>query len=382
MSRPSAGSMAEALVVCPEAPYPVAGGGPLRSACLLEYVASKYDVDVIVFREPGAADPRQAFPQALLRSITVLELPYHSKTTAAKILRNAARYVRSAPPLVDRFSGFKLPIARDYDLGVVEHFWCATYIEQLRPRCRQVVLDLHNIESALLDRCSRTEGTLGRVAMRRFARACGKLEAELLPLFDTVLVTSEVDGRHVNGGVVWPNTIPAVSVPSVAKQNAVVFSGNMAYHPNTAAVRYFARDVWPRLQGVEWWLVGKNPEALDISGQGIRILGAVPNAIEAIAPAKVAVVPLLSGSGTRFKILEAWAAGVPVVSTTIGAEGLDATPGVHLLIADNAEDFAGAVRHILEHPALGARLAAAGRALYEAKFTWPSAWKLLAAAGM
>jgi glycosyltransferase involved in cell wall biosynthesis len=108
----------------------------------------------------------------------------------------------------------------------------------------------------------------------------------------------------------------------------------------------------------------------------------VPNAIEAIAPAKVAVVPLLSGSGTRFKILEAWAAGVPVVSTTIGAEGLDATPGVHLLIADNPEDFAAAVMHVVNNPREAARLAAEGRALYEAKFTWPSAWKLLAAAGM
>jgi glycosyltransferase involved in cell wall biosynthesis len=382
MSPPSAGSMAEALVLCPEAPYPVAGGGPLRSACLLEYLASKYEVDVIVFREPGAADPRDAFPPAVFRSITVVELPYHSKSTAARILRNATRYVRSAPPLVDRFSGFRLPITRDYELGVVEHFWCAPYIEQLGPRCRRVVLDLHNIESALLDRCSHTERALGRIAMRRFARACGKLEAKLLPRFDTLLVTSEADGRHVKGAVVWPNTIPLVSIPSVAKQNAVVFSGNMAYHPNAAAIRYFYRDVWPRLEGVEWWLVGKNPEALKISGSGIRVLGAVPDAIAAIAPAKVAVVPLLSGSGTRFKILEAWAAGVPVVSTTLGAEGLDAIPGVHLLIADNAEDFAGAVTHLLNAPTEGARLAAAGRALYEAKFTWPSAWKLLAAAGM
>jgi glycosyltransferase involved in cell wall biosynthesis len=284
--------------------------------------------------------------------------------------------------LVDRFSGFDLPVLRDYDLGVVEHFWCAPYIEQLRPRCRRVVLDLHNIESALLDRCSQTEGTLGRLAMRRFARACGRLEAEFLPRFDRVLVTSEVDGRHVEGAVVWPNTIPLVPLPSVPKQPAIVFSGNMAYHPNTAAVRYFVRNVWPRLEGVEWWLVGKNPEALKISGNGIRVVGAVPNAIEAIAPAKVAVVPLLSGSGTRFKILEAWAAGVPVVSTTIGAEGLDATPGVHLLIADSAVDFAGAVMHLLADDAKARRLAAAGRALYEAKFTWPSAWKLLAAAGM
>jgi polysaccharide biosynthesis protein PslH len=197
-----------------------------------------------------------------------------------------------------------------------------------------------------------------------------------------VLVTSEADSRHVEGAVVWPNTIPLFAMPSVPKQDAIVFSGNMAYHPNVAAVRYFAHAIWPRLTGVEWWLVGKNPEALRISGREIRIVGSVENAIEAIAPAKVAVVPLLSGSGTRFKILEAWAAGVPVVSTTIGAEGLDAIPGVHLLIADTAEEFAQAVMHVVNNQAVAAGLAAAGRVLYEAKFTWSSAWKILAAAGL
>jgi glycosyltransferase involved in cell wall biosynthesis len=106
------------------------------------------------------------------------------------------------------------------------------------------------------------------------------------------------------------------------------------------------------------------------------------DAIAEIATARAAVVPLLSGSGTRFKIIEAWAAGTPVISTTIGAEGLGATPGEHLLIADSPADFAAATTSVLNDQPLADRLAAAGRRLYESKFTWPSAWRILEAAGL
>ena len=105
------------------------------------------------------------------------------------------------------------------------------------------------------------------------------------------------------------------------------------------------------------------------------------DAVSEIAAARVAVVPLVSGSGTRFKIIEAWAAGTPVVSTTIGAEGLDATPGEHLLIADTPDDFCHAVVSVLNDNGLAARLATAGRALYESRFTWRCAWQILEAEG-
>jgi glycosyltransferase involved in cell wall biosynthesis len=101
------------------------------------------------------------------------------------------------------------------------------------------------------------------------------------------------------------------------------------------------------------------------------------NAIEEIAAARVVVVPLLAGSGTRFKIIEAWAAGRAVVSTTIGAEGLPARHGENLLIADTPREFAEAVSLLLASPALRAELSVTGRALYESEFTWENAWRKL-----
>jgi glycosyltransferase involved in cell wall biosynthesis len=103
----------------------------------------------------------------------------------------------------------------------------------------------------------------------------------------------------------------------------------------------------------------------------------VEDAIRELARAKVAVVPLLAGSGTRLKILEAWAAGLPVVSTTLGAEGLGARDDESLLLADGGPAFAEAVSRLLACPDLRQKLGMAGRLLLEQEFTWETAWKKL-----
>src|SRR5262249_13570979 len=89
------------------------------------------------------------------------------------------------------------------------------------------------------------------------------------------------------------------------------------------------------------------------------------------------VVPVLAGSGTRVKILEAWAACLPVVSTSLGAEGLDATHGLHLLLADRPAEFAASISELLEAPERRAKLASAGRQFWETRFTWEAAWQNL-----
>jgi glycosyltransferase involved in cell wall biosynthesis len=103
----------------------------------------------------------------------------------------------------------------------------------------------------------------------------------------------------------------------------------------------------------------------------------VDDAVLELARAKVAVVPLLAGSGTRLKILEAWAAGVPVVSTFLGAEGLPVRAGEHLLLADGAADFVEAVSRLLASKELRRKVGMAGRLLLEKEFTWETAWKSL-----
>jgi len=205
-----------------------------------------------------------------------------------------------------------------------------------------------------------------------------------------ILTASEEDRRRAAHADVrvFPNALPDIPRPSVAETNAIVFSGNLEYHPNVEAVRWFRTRIWPRIReeapGLEWRLLGSNPAAVARFTGGdprIRVVGHMEDAIASLAEAKVCIAPLLSGSGTRFKILEAWAAGRAVVSTTLGAEGLGARDGEHLLLADDPEDFAAAVLRLWNDASLRRRLGDAGWAHYHDRFTWQAAWRKLDEAG-
>jgi glycosyltransferase involved in cell wall biosynthesis len=358
------------LFLTPEVPRIGTGGGALRSASLLEYLRTKYDVQVASFT-----------------------LPYHAKHLAARAWRNGWRVLRGVPPLIDRFAGFEGQLALDgrYRVAVIEHFWCAPYADAIRPHCDVLVLDLHNIESELAATHAGATGGLESMVHRRFADAYRKLEREWIPKFDLILTASEEDrGRVAHRNInVYPNALPVIDVPPVAEENCIVFSGNLEYHPNIEAVRWFASAIWPRLRernkDLTWNLVGRNADAirgLVKSDPRVRVTGPVDDAITAIAAARVVVVPLLSGSGTRFKILEAWAAQRAVVSTSIGAEGLGARDGEQLVIANDVLSFAGAVQELLDDRVRAQKIGAAGRALYLDRFTWPAAWKKLASSGI
>jgi glycosyltransferase involved in cell wall biosynthesis len=384
-----------ALFISPEAPYPLIGGGALRSASLLNFLAQHYAVDMITFREPRAADQRPHIPSGLTRQVHVIDLPLHARHKLARAARNAGRLVRGVPPLMDRFAGFGDQVAaatrgQHYDLAVIEHFWCAPYWEQAAAVSDATVLDLHNIESVLHQRCAESGTGTQAVAHRAFRNFCRELETEWLPKFTYLLAASASDAKQIgdisrtSNVIIYPNSIPATPAPPRHQEDMIVFSGNLEYHPNVDAVRYFRREIWPELHNrwpsLVWRLVGKNPQAVAkiISGDDcIEVSGPVDDAIQELARAKVAIVPLLAGSGTRVKIIEAWAAGVPVVSTSIGAEGLPARAGEHLLLADDPQAFAEAVSHLLSNPSLRDQIGRAGRYLFECEFTWEAAWKRL-----
>jgi glycosyltransferase involved in cell wall biosynthesis len=385
----------KALFLSPESPYPAIGGGPLRSASLVEYLSRHFSVHVIVFRQQGDPDPTRFFPMDRIEKLDVLELARHSKSAVARAARNSIRVVRNRPPLVDRFSGFqdaiqKLAAGQTYHVAVVEHFWCAPYLEQLRPCARRVILDLHNIESVWHRSLADLEQGARALALRRFATASVALERQWLPQFDHLLVTSAEDAKTARdlapetSVTVYPNALPEIALGDRVEREEIVFSGNLEYPPNVSAIRFFHDRIWPGLRSrwpvLKWKIVGKHPEtiqALVSDDPRIELTGFVEDAVASLRTAKVAVVPVLAGSGTRVKILEAWAAGTAVVSTTLGAAGLGCRNGEHLLVADDPGSFAGAVSELLASPAARAKIGTGGRELYEQRFTWPAAWHAL-----
>ena len=377
-----------ALFVSPEAPYPTIGGGALRSASVLEYLSQHYAVDAIFFAETRV-------PPGHIERLETICLPYHSKRPAARAFRNAARLFRNRPPLLDRFSGFGRRIAdfvagQRYDLAVIEHFWCAPYLADLRASCEKVWLNLHNIESVWHQRLAGHSSRAQAFAHQRFAKAYRALEKLWLPQFDGLLVTSRNDAEQIEGisgvsqVIVYPNALPVVPPIEKKEEDVIAFSGNLEYEPNQAALRFFINGIWPAIRyrwpALTFRIIGKNPHAVRglLSGDvRIELIGPVDDAIACLASAKVVVAPLLTGSGTRIKILEAWAAATPVVSTSIGAEGLEFEAGHHLLIADEPAEFADRISQLLASTGKRVELGQAGRKLCQDRYTWITAWREL-----
>jgi glycosyltransferase involved in cell wall biosynthesis len=177
----------------------------------------------------------------------------------------------------------------------------------------------------------------------------------------------------IRNGVDVHGRQPLAAVPAAP---ALLFIGNMGYPPCADAVLYFCREILPlvrqKLGQVKLWVVGRNPrpEVLRLQGDGVQVTGRVDDVMPYYQQAGVCVVPLRAGGGTRLKILEAMALGRPVVSTTIGCEGLAVKPGEDLLVADEPAQFAAEIVRLLTDETLYRRLAANGRKLVEQNYDW------------
>ena len=364
----------------------------MRTASLLNYLAQHFEVDLVVFRYRPEQDPAGAIPPGLVRNVQVIDLPHNRKDILSRAIRNAWRMTKGVPPLVDRFRGFahEMHLEPHYELAVIEHFWCVEYLDVLQAVSKRVILNLHNIESVLHETCAVAEGGVSGFAHRHFARNSRSLERRWLARFDEVLTASEKDAarvRELHAGartLVYPNAIPMTEVPHRAEEDIIAFSGNLEYHPNRTAVQFFAREVWPELSRrnphLRWRLIGMNPEAIhgDIEGlKRVETTGPVADAISELAAAKVVVAPLLSGSGTRLKIIEAWAAARAVVATTLGAEGLPVRHGIQICLADKPVDLIQSIQDLLLSTEKRRKVGQSGRCLFEHRFSWDAAWRNL-----
>ena len=392
-------------MLSPEPPYPLHGGGAFRIASLLHYLGRFSEPDLILLSESGSP---ALLPPGLVRSQNVIALPHHSRDLFSRYLRNASRAIRGVPPLIDRFSGMEPDLERilagkRWDLGVVEHFWCAPYVDLLKRYCNRVVLDLHNVESVLHQQCARNSHAnfangFVRAGHRRFAAASRQLESRLLPQFSLVLTASEEDAallRKIAPAArvliypnAYPNAFPLAGPPRPTVKTGnplVVFSGNFEYHPNIDAVEFLVREIWPEVRrrhpNLRLRLVGRGDQfirhLIPSDAAGIEVTGPIEDALGEIVQADVVIAPLRIGSGTRLKIIEAWAASRAVIATPLAAEGLAARDGENIRLAPDAPSFAAAIGELLRDPALCQRLGTGGHAAFESRYSWNAAWKTL-----
>jgi glycosyltransferase involved in cell wall biosynthesis len=294
--------------------------------------------------------------------------------------------------------------ANDFDIVQVESSQMCGF--NFGPRAT-IILDEHNIEYELLYRTYKTERSPLRklfnlVEYRKFrteeqrswqsAAACvlTSPREELIlhehaPQTRTLVVPNGVDVDYFQADQVdQTHPIPGdgrAAAPSGAEQ--LVFVGVMHYRPNVDAAMYFIREVLPHIvrerPRATFTIVGGGaPEELRrLAGPNVVFTDVVPDTRPYVGRAAVVVVPIRMGSGTRLKVLEGLAMSRPMVSTSLGCEGIAAEHGKHLLVADQPVDFARSVLRILDDPALGQQLGRHGRELAERTYSWPSVLRQL-----
>ncbi len=245
----------------------------------------------------------------------------------------------------------------------------------------------HDIDSELLRlRAQHLRSPLLRGYMTLQARRVARLERELCPRLAVNVMMSDLDAgrlQRVAPGavtVVVPNGTDTEFLHPNGGSSApgrVVFVGPTYSHPNRDAVEFFLQETWPGIRAVDpatsLQLVGRSAptdQARYDAAPGVQVLGQVPDIRPALTQARCVVVPIRIGGGTRIKILDAWALGKAVVSTSIGCEGLDAVDGENILIRDTPATFARAVLDVLHDAPLRARLERNARCTALEKYSW------------
>jgi len=280
------------------------------------------------------------------------------------------------------------------DLVLVEGLWLHAYLDVARAAGCRTVLDCFNVEAAVAREVARTRtgnDLEARVVRDVLPARTEAIERRALAAVEHVWVCSDEDARRMRelyapaaSVTVVPNGLrvddytPRPWRPAPAP--TVIFPGIFSYPPNGVAAAFLIDELFPQLAracaGSRLLLVGPMPtagmRAAAERDPRIVVTDAVADVRPYLAEASVMAVPLFQGGGTHLKVLEGFAAGVPVVSTAKGAEGLDVRSDTHLLLAETADGFAAAVLAAWRERALAERLAASARALVAERYSWTS----------
>lgn len=378
------------LVLDEEFPYPTNTGKRTRSFNLYRRLAKRFTIRYVAYGEHDSAAAHALRAEGIEPVAVPARIP--PKQGPVFYLRLLANLLSPLPYIV---AGHYSHAYRDAvranqalfqpDLVLCEWTPYAVFARRLPPVKKLV--SAHNVESDIWRRYHENEtNPLRRWYIREQWRKVERFERSVLKRVDGVLAVSEPDRIRLARWypelrmAVVPNGVDLdyfqpVSQPALRRH--LVFSGSMDWRPNQDAARYFVREILPPLRrarpDLECTFVGRDPPP-DIQAlaetPGVHITGTVDDVRPYIERAAVYVVPLRIGGGSRLKILEALAMGRAVVSTSIGAEGLDVEHDRHLVLADDPRAFADSVSRLLDDPERCRALAAEGRRLVERRYGW------------
>ncbi|MGH7368442.1 MAG: glycosyltransferase family 4 protein [Candidatus Rokuibacteriota bacterium] len=377
-------------------PFPPTNGHRLRLWALLRALTEEgHKVSVVSFADSDEIRREDPELDALCQRVDRISLPNGSGFTRPELLRRAFRLLSPYPFGVDRLRSAEFTAIvsqrlteESFDLLICD----GIYNIQNLPRESgvPVVLNKDDVAHVLIERYLQFEPNPARRLYGRLeARKVSRWERRACSDVTATLVSSEVDRALLHGlcpGVpmfVVPNVVDPEHYTVPAEDGdplTVLFQGGMDWHPNRDAVGFFALDILPKLRqlvpGVTFRIAGRSPDDAfrrRFAGvPGLEFTGTVPDMRAEIARSTVCVVPLRIGSGTRLKIIEAAAMGKAIISTRVGAEGLDFVNGEDIILVDEPRSFAGAVKDLLADPERRRRLGQAARRRVEHDYSTAS----------
>jgi glycosyltransferase involved in cell wall biosynthesis len=357
----------------------------IRNYQLLAALAERFRVHAFSLRDPERAYGGGEFPEGVEVEFVpqAARGPRRARAALSSLISGAAyseRLYRST-----RLARRVVTLAREE-----QPRWIVAHSYHVAPAAlqagRPLWIDFHNLDSEIW---FRTAATAASPTVRRFARLQAprvrRLEQRLAAAAAGLSCVSPRDAGALAGlgAAIPPLVVPnGVDLERYAFRREppgselVLFVGDLSWPPNAEAVRWFAREIWPAIRRARPLaraeILGRSapPDLKRLAAPGLALIGERDDTRPFWERAAVAVVPLLAGGGTRLKILEAAACGVPVVSTPIGAEGLDFAPEREIRLAEDAGAFASAVSALLADRRAAREQAVAARARVEAGYGW------------
>jgi sugar transferase (PEP-CTERM/EpsH1 system associated) len=373
-------------------PYPPDSGGRIRTFHLLREISGNHDVTLITASDNRGKEVALAALEAAIPRLTVQAVKIAPETLLNRIGRAVRNPFDSLPYTWTRYGHprFITHIRKalqdqQYDLIHCDHVQVAHALVGLSTPPR--LLNAHNVESVLIRRmAAQARPWWRKMVIRWQSSKTLKAERQRYRQFDRCLAVSEADAAEIE------RMAPGVAVSVVRNgvdltqftpdsssgdPHLIVFTGAMDWPPNIDGATFFVREILPKIRerdpDAHLLIVGSNPSELlvrTLTAPAVRFTGTVEDVRPYLRQARLVVVPLRIGGGTRLKILEAWALGKPVVSTTIGAEGLPVEDGKNIALADSAEAFAQRVIKLLSDTGAAGQLGIAGRGVVEEAFGW------------
>lgn len=386
------------LFLTPQFPFPASSGGLIKTATILQYLVPRHSVDVLCFRRRALTEEQKAWAAEFPGRIT--SLPLRQERTAINLLRS---YSARLPLSVYRNRSRQMSTLvaswlseQTYDAVFIDHWLMAQYLP--KDFSGLSLLHQHNAEHVLWQRQASGEANpLLKLLLRLEGQRVRRYEATILPRFRWVFAVSEEDrqslialGAPAERVRLLPNLPQAdlLDRPKLSfarSQPHLLYLGTLSWQPNQEAVERFLREVFPDLRRAL-------PEARFIlAGQGaprrllnlarcspqVDIIGPVAEAEPLYQQARVFIEPIYSGGGTKVKVLNALARGLPVVTTPQGAQGIEVLPGEHLLIARDPPSTVEAISRLMTDRELWERLSDNGRRLMQERYQAATAFKAL-----